>query len=162
MREYEIALSEYNRLLAHVDKTFKNDIEQINVYKKLINGLISYENKVINIKIKEKVQSILKEYYVGYSKRYGWYELYISKTKTHISFDIALALREEEETKRTRFKIGYLKDRLKKLQEKYEKDILNSKKISEIVGQYNSALQYFRAAAEKLYEIPNWNAFNRF
>ncbi|MBV4416989.1 hypothetical protein [Clostridium tyrobutyricum] len=161
MREYEININEYNSLILHVEKTFKSDIEKMNIYKTLINGLKAYENKVINKKIEKIVQELFEHYGVSYYKNYGWYELYISKQNPYKHFEITLAPREEG-SKHTRFKIDYLKENLKKLQEKHKKDVLNSKNIAEIVGQYNTALKYFRSAAEKLRDIPSWYSFNRF
>lgn len=161
MREYTIGINEYNRLLLHIDKTFKNDIEKINIYKTLINGLKSYENRVINKRIEKVVQDILKNYSISYYKYYGRYELYISSQNPYRRFEITLAPRDEKNNK-VRFKIEYLKQKLKELQEKHKNDILNSKNIPEIVGQYNSALKYFRAAAEKLYNIPDWSLFDKF
>ena len=159
MREYEIGINEFNRLLLHIDKTFKNDIEKINIYKALVNGLKSYENRVINVRIEKIVQDILKNYYVSYCKRYGWYQLYVSNKC--INFEIILAPREQESNK-TRFKISYLEDKLKELEEKHKKDILNSKNVSEIVGKFNTALKYFREAERGLYDIPEWFNFNKF
>ena len=159
MREYEIGINEFNRLLLHIDKTFKNDIEKINIYKALVNGLKSYENRVINVRIEKIVQNILKNYYVSYCKRYGWYQLYVSNKG--INFEITLAPREQESNK-TRFKISYLEDKLKELEEKHKKDILNSKNVSEIVGKFNTALKYFREAERGLYNIPEWFSFNKF
>jgi hypothetical protein len=161
MRECEIGTNEYNQLLSHIEKTFKLDIEKMSIYKTLINGLKSYENRVINKKIEKVVQELFKNYSVSYYKNYGWYELYISSQKPCRHFEIPLAPKEEK-SRNTRFKVDYLKGNFKKLQEKHKKDILNSKNIAEIVGQYNTALKYFRSAAEKLRDIPSWYSFNRF
>lgn len=161
MREYEIGINEYNRLLSHIDKAFKNDIEKISIYKTLINGLKFYENRVINKRIEEIAQELFKNYSVSYYKRYGWYTLYISKQNPYRHFEITLAPREEK-SKNTRFKTNYLKETLKKLEEKHKKDVSNSKNITEIVGRYNVALEYFREAERELHNIPDWYSFNRF
>lgn len=161
MREYSVGIDEYNRLLLHIQKVFKSDIEKMGIYKTLINGLKAYEDRILNKRIERPVQELLKNYDVDYYKRYGWYELNISAQNPYRRFEIMLAPREEK-SKNTRFKISYLEDRLKGIQEKHKKDIINFNNISEIIGRYNIALEYFRAAERKLYDIPNWSTFSRF
>lgn len=161
MRQYEIGINEYNRLLVHIDKTFKYDTEKIRIYKVLVKGLKTYENKVINIRIEKVVQNVLKEYNVNYSKWYGWYRIYVSRQNPYTQFEIILASKEKV-SKRTYFKIDYLKEKLKELEEKHKKDVLNFKNVSEIVGKYNSALRYFKEAERELCNIPDWFSFNRF
>lgn len=161
MREYSIGIDEYNRLLLHIQEVFKNDIEKMSIYKTLINGLKIYEDRVLNKRIERLAQEVLKNYDVNYYKRYGWHELNISAQNPYRHFKIPLAPKEEK-SKNTRFKISYLKGKLEKIQEKHKKDIINFNNISEIIGRYNVALEYFRVAERKLYDIPNWSMFSRF
>lgn len=165
MYYYEINSHEYNKLLAHVYRSLRKDDEKIEIYKKLIKGLAFYENKVINIRIEKIVKEILEPVYsVSYYKSYGSYRLYIDNKEAKyykFRFQITIGV-DNEKIKKTRFKLKYLQDSLKKLEEKHKTDKENEFKVLDIVSEYNSALRYFKIAENRLRDIPEWYSFSRF
>lgn len=158
MRQYSISDNEYNKLLLHIDKTLKHDAELIKIYTRLIEGLKSYEGRVLNTRIEKPIQAILNEYKVHYGKRYDHYYIYINRDQKQ--FEISLVGYVKE--KNYKFTLDHMKETLKTTKEKHEKEKNKAEQVTEIVGKYNAALRWYRAAEKDLQELPGWFGFNRF
>jgi hypothetical protein len=156
LRDYDITTFEYNKLVAHIDKSLKYDKETIAIYVKLIKALKTYDGKILNLRIQNHIS--LEGYNVHYYKSYQRPFLYISNEYSR--YEIQLASSSND--KYIKFDINYLIKGLEALKLKYEKNLKEIDNVAEYVCKFNIAVKLLEEAKNNLSNLPNWYGFSRF
>lgn len=151
---YIIQAMDYNKIVAHCDKTIKEEQEKIRIYKVLINQLENQDGKKITKRIDKYSQ--IEGYYISHVKRYDRHYLYISNKNSGFNFDMGLCDYKEE-----KLNLEYIKKSLNSLQDNVKKDIESNKNITETISIYNTALKYYKEAEENLKNLPGFYSFDR-
>jgi len=149
---YKLATEDYNKILSHADKTIVELREEIKIYKILISQLKSQEGKQITKRIMNYVK--LEGYNTYYTKRYEHF--YIGVSKGNFRKEITLA-----EYQATKLDIKHIEKSLLNRESQLIKDLAVQENITQIVIQYNTSLECYKAAEEQLKTLPGWFTLNR-
>jgi hypothetical protein len=153
---YKISDDDYNKLVAHADKTIRRNKETIKIYDQLIECLRGYSGKVLNKRIESNVN--IEGYSVYHCRRYERHYLYLSRECER--FEICLC--EYNKEKNIKFDISYIENKLKDIKEKLKEEIAESENIVYYVQKFNVALDWLKKAQEDIQKIPGYYEFNRY
>lgn len=150
---YNLDLNQYNKILNHSDKSIKNQQQEIKLYDLLIEQLVKQNGKQITKRVMNYIS--LDGFYPYYTKRYDHF--YIGVHKGQWSTEIPLA-----EYKETKLSIEFMKKNRDNRIKAVNKDLETIKNITQIIIQYNTALECYKAAEEQLKTLPGWFSLDRF
>lgn len=153
---YSLDIKDFNKLVAHADRTIKQLQDSIRTRKLLIKQLRPHDGKQLNKRM--ETYGDLEGFRVYHSHRYEWHYLNVRDTgkDTNISHEISLAGYQGK-----KLSIAHMEKQVEESEKDLQRMLINNERITELVAVYNNALQSYEKAESELRDIPGYYTFSR-